>query len=166
MPTRTKQLSPKSCSPLSTVPAILDVIAGTNGPIDVLKFSSTVDSAAIWSFDATDYASGNLTLKINWYADTASTGDVMWGGAIYCITPNTDTSDTETKAWAAETTFTDNHLGTTGQRLHTCDVTISNLDSIAAGDQVWIRVRRLGSNGADTMAGLAHLALAQVSYTT
>ena len=59
----------------------------------------------------------------------------------------------ETDALATETTVTDSHLGTTGQRVHSASITISNLDSLADGDDVALRFGRLGSNGSDTMAG-------------
>lgn len=148
----------------STFPAL--VKNGTNIPIVALAFDAAADEAAFWRLDASQYSSGNLTVDIFWYADTASTNDVVWGASLACITANTDTQDVESKALATENTVTDSHLGTTGQRLHMATVTVSNLDSIAAGDAAWLRVRRLGSNGSDTMAGDALLERVIVSYTT
>lgn len=103
------------------------------------------------------YGSGNITLKLVWYGDTATTGNVVWGAQIACITPESDTQDAETKSWATENTVTDSHLGTTAQRLHTASITISNLDSIATGDGLWLRVQRKGGDGSDTMSGDAQL---------
>ena len=57
----------------------------------------------------------------------------------------------ETKAFATANTVTDTHLGTTGQRVHNCSITISNLDSIAADDYVALKVYRNASSASDTI---------------
>lgn len=166
MATASFDLQPEAAQFLATVFPQLTKVNGTNHPVSALAYDAGADEAAFWKFIATAYASGNLTLDLYWYADTASSGDVVWGAAIACITPNTDSQDIETDALATENTATDSHLGTTGQRLHHVAITISNLDSIAAGDHVVIRIRRVGSNGSDTMTGDAALVKAVLSYTT
>lgn len=148
----------------STFPQIRRT-AGTNFPVFGLSYDASADEAAFLNFRAVSYGSGNLTVDLEWYADTASSGDVVWGCALSAITSNTDTQDIETDALATENTATDSHLGTTGQRLHRATVTVSNLDSLAADDWVTLRVRRLGSNGSDTMAGDAILVGVTISYS-
>lgn len=138
---------------------------GTNFPVTGLAFDAAADEAAFWKFRALKYGSGNVTVEIDWYADTATSGVVRWGVAIGAITPDTDTTDIETKALATENTVDDTHLGTTGQRLHRAIVTVSNLDSLALDDNVHIRIRRIGSNGADTMTGDAILDQFTVTYS-
>lgn len=140
----------------SSFPQLLMTI-GTNFPVSGLAYDAAGTEKAYWPFRALNYGSGNLTAKLVWYADTASSGDVKWGGRIAAITPDSDSQDVETKSFATQTTVTDSHLGTTGQRLHTCSITISNLDSLAADDEVWIEIQRLGSDAADTMSGDAIL---------
>lgn len=144
----------------------LNKVNGTNFPVSHLAYdpSAATDEEAFWKFRAIGYTSGNLTLDIYWYADTATSGDVIWVGRIAAITPNTDTQDVETKAFATANTVTDTHLGTTGQRLHQATITISNLDSLAVDDLVWIGIARDGNAAGDTMTGDALLALAVVSY--
>lgn len=142
------------------------------------KQAGTNIAVASYSFDAGategiqfvlpyvgSYGSGNLTCKLRWYADTATTGSVVWGASIACITPETDTQDIETDAWATENTVTDAHLGTTAQRLHEASITISNLDSIAAGDYLSLRIQRLGTNGSDTLSGDAQLVGVVLEYS-
>lgn len=142
------------------------------------KIAGSSISIASYSFDAgatesiqftipyvPTYGSGNITCSLLWYADTASSGNVVWGASIACLTPETDTQNIETDAWATENTVTDSHLGTTGQRLHTAVVTISNLDSITTGDYLSVRVRRLGGNGSDTMTGDAQLTGVILDYS-
>jgi hypothetical protein len=138
---------------------------GTNFPVPGLAFDAAADEAAFFDFWAVSYGSGNLTVTVEWYADTASSGVVRWEAAIAAITPNTDTQDVETKALATANTFDDTHLGTTGQRDHSADITVSNLDSLASGDSVVLRIRRIGSNAADTLTGDCILRKVILSYS-
>lgn len=140
-------------------------VSGTNFPVTGLAFDAAADEAAFWKFRSVGYGSGNLTAAIDWYADTASSGDVIFDVQIAAITPDADTQDIETKALASVQSVTDTHLGTTGQRLHRALVTVSNLDSIAADDLVFLRLNRDANNAADTMAGDAIVVLVTVSYS-
>ncbi len=145
--------------------ATLDVIAGTNFPVPCLDFDTTTAESIYFYFQAVNYGSGNLTLDIDWYADTAASGDVVWDAQVAAITQNTDSGDIETKALATANTVTDTHLGTTNQRLHRASITISNLDSIAAGDWCVLKVTRDVGDAADTMAGDASLVGVTLSYS-
>lgn len=138
---------------------------GTNFPVSGLAFDAATDEACFWKFVADNYGSGNLTIRIFWYADSASSGDVIFDANISCITANTDTQDIETDGLATINSVTDSHLGTTGQRLHSADITLSNLDSIAAGDLVHLRLNRDANNASDTMTGDAIVVAVQVQYS-
>ena len=138
---------------------------GTNFPVSGLAFDAAADEAAFWKFIAQNYGSGNLTIRIFWYADTASSGDVIFDVQIAAITPNTDSQDIETDGLATANSVTDSHLGTTGQRLHTCDVTVSNLDSLAADDLVHLRLNRDANNASDTMTGDAIVVAVEIQYS-
>ena len=140
---------------------------GTNFPVSGLSYDAAADEAAFWRIVANNYGSGNITLTIFWYADNASTGNVVWEAQISAITPNTDTQDIETDGLATLNFVQDTHLGTTGQRLHSCDITISNLDSLAADDVVHIRIARdaNGTNATDDLANDAILLGALLSYS-
>lgn len=138
---------------------------GTNYPVSGLAFDAATEQAAFVRFRAVSYGSGNLTALINWYADTASSGDIVWGISLAAITPSTDTQDMETKAFATEQTVTQTHLGTTGQRSHDATLTISNLDSIAANDHVVLKVARKSAAAGDTMSGDGILVMLDVSYS-
>lgn len=146
----------------TTNPAAPTQVQGTNFPVPGLAFDTTTQETVFFTFPAINYGSGNITVTLYWYADTASSGTLTMGASLACITPNTDTQDIETKAFATENQATDTHLGTTGQRLHSFDTTVSNLDSIAAGDYVMLRIRR---DTADTLAGDAVLVKVVVSYS-
>lgn len=164
MATVYQTLDPGAAQFLSTSFSAL-VKNGSNFPVVGLAFDAASDEAAFWLFRAINYGSGNVTVAIDWYADTATSGDVIWGVQLAAITTDTDTQDVETKALATANTVTDTHLGTTGQRLHRASVTVSNLDSLAANDDVWIRIYRDADAAGDTMTGDAILVLATVSYS-
>jgi len=152
--------------PTTNLPAFTRV-SGTNFPVASLAYDATTDESAFWKLKAVNYGSGNITLTISWYADTASTANVVWEAQIAAITPDTDTQDVETKAFATLNFVQDTHLGTTGQRLHQCSITISNLDSIAANDIFWLRLARdaNSTNATDDMAGDAMFLMGELSYS-
>lgn len=143
----------------------LMTLFGTNYPIPCLQYDAAATQDAFWPFDAFNYGSGNLTLEILWYADTASSGVVRWDTAIAVITPDLDTQDVETKAFATSQSVDDTHLGTTAQRLHQASITISNLDALAALDFVRLRISRLGGHANDTMTGYANFIRGRVYYS-
>jgi hypothetical protein len=136
---------------------------GTNIPVSGYAFDAATAETLFFRFRASDYVSGNIAVDLDWYADTASSGAVMWGAQIAAITPNTDTQDIETDALATQATVTTTHLGTTGQRLHRSTITISSLDSIATDDNVVLAIQRVAANAADTMAGDAILVYVTVA---
>lgn len=138
---------------------------GTTIPVRGLAFDGSTDEAVFFRFRALSYGSGNLTVAVDWYAATASSGDVVWGAAIAAITPDTDTQDIETDALATAATVTDSHLGTTGKRLHRATITVSSLDSLAADDHVVLQLYRDADNAADTMTGDSIVVAVAVSYS-
>lgn len=140
---------------------------GTNFPVLGLAFDASSAENAYWKFEPTGYASGNLTCVVVWYADTSttSTHGVTWQAAIAAITPGTDTTNVETKAFATATTGTTDLGSSDAQKLIQTTVTISNLDSIAAGDEVWLRLTRLVSDGSDDLTGDAIVTSVRLSWT-
>jgi hypothetical protein len=165
MATVKHQFVPQEATFPATAFAQYKLIQGTSSPVPGLFFDAATDEAAFWRFIANNYGSGNLTLKVLWYADTATSGNIIWEAQIAAITPDTDTQDIETDALATATNVTDSHLATTGQRLHQCTITISNLDSIAADDHVVLRVARDANNASDTMTGDAVLVGLELTYS-
>lgn len=153
MATVAQYLSPGDAILPGSNPAAPVQFAGTNFPIPGLAFDASTQETVFFRFPALSYGSGNLTVEIQWYADTATANGVTFGAALAAITPNTDSQDIETKAFSTENTASDTHLGTTGQRLHLFTITVSNLDSLANGDDVTLRLRRVPADGSDTMTG-------------
>lgn len=166
MATATHTFSPLQAIQPASNPGTFDAVAGTNFVVACLDFDAATEETVYFPFPAVGYGSGNLTVDFLWYADSASSGDAIWGAALACITPNTDSQDIETKAFGTAQTVTDTHLGTTGQRLHTATLTLSNTDSIAADDWCVLKVYRDADAAGDTMTGDACLVEVRVTYTT
>lgn len=152
MATTNVQLGVKSAEfMLANAPSLFKTDAA-NAPVWGLAFDPAAVEAAFWRFPIRRYGSGNITVTLLWTSYAGTTGDVVWGAALAAITPDTDTTGVDSKAFATEATVTDSHLGTTTDRVMRCDVVISSLDSLANDDMVSLRIRRLGSSGSDTMA--------------
>jgi hypothetical protein len=144
-------------------PALTKVL-GTSYPVTVLAFDAATEEAAFFKVQANQFANSPV-LRVYWAADTATSGDVIWGCQIAAVTPDTDTQDITTKALATAQTVTDTHLGTTARRLHVAAITITNLDSLANNDWVWIRIYRDADAGGDTMTGDAWFVGARLEYS-
>lgn len=167
MATVTQTLYPEEAQFLAASFAQFVKTNGTNFPVSALAYDAAATEYGWWRWVAVGYGSGNITCDLVWYADTSTTlgHTVRWETALAAITPEIDTQDAETKAFATAQTVDDAHLGTTGQRLHKATITISNLDSIADGDECWLRIGRIGANAADTLTGDAFLSSIRLSYS-
>ena len=145
-------------------------VPGTTTPQRYLAFAqASAVMEAYWDLTAKDYGSGNLTLELEWFADSASSGSLVWGAAIGCYTLDTDITDWTAKAVSTENIVIATHLGTgsgaNAKRGQRASITITNLDSIAANDAVQLRVRRVGTNGSDNMSGDGNLRKCVLSYS-
>lgn len=136
---------------------------GTNIPIPAFFFDAAADEAGFLRVPIIGYGSGNLSVIVRMYADTATTGNMVWGAAIHALTP-ADAQDIEADTLATETTTTIAASGT-AQAMVEGTITVSNLDSLANLDFVTMRIRRVGSNGSDTMAGDAALVQVRVEFS-
>ncbi|MEV4287372.1 hypothetical protein AB0K40_17850 [Nonomuraea bangladeshensis] len=140
---------------------------GSQFTVSGLAYDASAAEVAYWKFCPFNYGSGNITCDVLWYADTSttSTHGVTWQVAIAAITPGVDTQNVETKAFAANQQGSTDLGSTNAQKLMKTTVTISNLDSVADGDEVWIKVTRLVSDAADDLTGDAILTSVRLSYS-
>lgn len=168
MATARFQLSPGEADFMaSAFPQYVKTV-GTSIPVSGLAYDASADEAAFWKLIADNYGSGNPTLDLYWYADTGASGTVAWEVQIAALTADTDTQDIETDALGTVQRSSDTHLGTTNQRLHKHSITITNLDSLASGDYLVVRIARDADDtggGGDTMTGDAILVMAELSWS-
>lgn len=151
--------------PSSSFPALV-----RNGTLFVpaLAFDGAATETAYWILSMAQYGGGDIAVRLFWYADSSTSGNVLWEVALAAITANTDTQDVETKTVATATSGLDSHLGTNAQRLHYHDIVItgSSLDGLAQHDFAVLRVQRLGADATDTLNAIdALLTGAEVSFT-
>lgn len=167
MATVKHQFKPGEAIPLATAFPQYIKEDGNSFPVEGLSYDATTDEAAFWNFKASNYGSGNLTLVIRWKSATATSGDVVWEAQIAAVTPDTDAAALLVKALATLNYVADTQLGTTAGREQTCTITISNLDSLAADDEVWLRLARdaNGTNATDNMTGDAIVTALEIQYS-
>jgi hypothetical protein len=147
----------------SNIPELI-VTQGTNFPILGYAFGAA-NEAIFFRFVAQNYGSGNVTLLLDWYARAGTaptTGSVTWGGALSVITPS-DATNITTDSYATENTQSSTQNSTINGVVR-ATLTISNLDSLAAGDTVSLRVR-ITSNTMGSPASDAVLIGATVTYS-
>ena len=159
----------------------LDGSAGNEAPAaDYIQSSGTAPAprSLRWGFDDTanehlcvtfrmpaNYASAPV-LKIDWYA-AATSGDVVWCAELSAITES-DAATPENKTGDTVNAVDDTVDGTTLE-LNQCSITLTNADSVAAGDLVMLVLYRDPENASgntDTLVGDAYLLGALLEYTT
>ena len=157
---------PASAVPSATSPAAHDLVAGSQFPVPCLDFDATSDEQVFFYFRAVRYRGGSISVEIDWYADTASSGNVVWEAALACISPDVDVQDVESKAFAAVSFVQDAHLGGIPQRLHRAALQINDNDGMAADDWCVLRLRRDadGTHAADDLPGDASVVAVALGY--
>lgn len=127
--------------------------------LTVVDFDDTTVEYMDWwvSLPAT-YAGGGLTLTITWAATSATTGAVVWSAAVRAFpldAEDIDASHTYDYNDATATTT----ASASGEFVQSV-ITFTNgtdMDSWAAGEMAVLRIRRLPTDGGDTMTGDAEL---------
>lgn len=136
-------------------------ITGSNFPVDGYAFSAGGTEALYIKLGAELYGNaGDWTLDLLWYSRSGSTtGNVQWVAALAAMTPG-DSQSIETKAFATSQNATIT-VNATAKGLTLTSIAITNLDSVNAGDTVWLKITR----GTDTMVGNATLVRGSASYS-
>ncbi len=129
-----------------------------------LNFDAAADEWCMWQFRMpADYASG-LVATVQSKMASATSGDVVWDVRVAAVTSG-DAASVNAKAFGSANTATQTVPGTAGYLVDT-SVTVTNADSVAAGDFVVVRLARNGSSGSDTATGDAECVGLGLSYTT
>lgn len=147
--------TPMTSQPPASNFATLD----TRNSIAVLDFDDTTEESVFWTGVMPEAASlgSGLKVRIHWTATTATTGQVRWGVQFERAGTDLDSDSYDTAAEAHSTTN-----GTSGIETVT-EITITTIDSIAAGDRYRMKVYRDSSDTTnDTMTGDAELVAVEV----
>lgn len=110
----------------------------------------------------TQYAGGTLKAKLHFFTASASSGGIGWEVYVEAKTPDTDTLDLETAdSWDSANAATHTLGGTAGDA-RTETITLTNKDSVAAGDLFRLCVRRDSDLAGDTASGDVFLAAVEL----
>jgi hypothetical protein len=123
----------------------------------ILAYDDTTNEVAFFEgYIPSHYKSGDVVVRLDWAAATATTGDVKWNAAFERL--NVGGPDLDVDDFAADQTTTSTTAGAAGVLTRTT-ITFTNAqaDSIGAGEAFRLRVTRDAADGADDLVGDAHL---------
>lgn len=155
----------------NAAPAITRVKGSESAPAKhylAAAYDAATDEHLWWKFRMpANYASAG-TVKIQWQANATTATTVRWGVRIGAVTPS-DADTPNEHASATATTAGSSTNTTEANRLTEVSIDCSaNLDSVAAGDLVFILIYRDadGTSGTDDLAVDASLVAAAFEFTT
>lgn len=100
------------------------------------------------------YASGTVKIDILFATASDATNDLAIDAYVEAKTPNADTLDLEAAtSWDTKNSGTGSVSGTTAGNPRVLTITLTNKDSVAAGDSVRIGIRRDTISANDDIAG-------------
>lgn len=124
-----------------------------SGARPILLFDAAADEAQYFDGIIPQSLTSPFKLVVSWAMVSATSGNVILDATIEAITDgdSTDTDAAESLD-SANTTAATAVPGTAGFMKQT-SITLTNNDSLTAGDYFRVRFRRVGSNGSDTATG-------------
>lgn len=157
-------LTPHSNQPPSSNYATFNT---RNGHL-VLEFTEngSNDEAAIFPvLLPRNYAGGGVTVYIAWMGKTATSGDVVWSAE--WERHDDDTTDLDSDSFATAQTVTATTSSGSGEVKYSSIAFThgAQMDSISAGESGRLRIKRLSTNGADTLSGAAQLLRCEIKET-
>lgn len=122
-------------------------VVGSSFPVQVGIFPDSIVSGAAWTVTPNVVGTPAMTVVIDWFSPTVTTGNVFWSVNVSAVAANAVVLN---KALSTANTATTAVSGTLGGRVRT-SVTVSNNDGFAAAVQpLFVRITRDGTNAADT----------------
>lgn len=123
----------------------------------VISFDAATDETAYWTGVAPQGWTGTVTAVITYMMASATTGNVIFQVALEAVTDGDATDlDATTSFDTANTSATTAVPGTAGY-IDQISVTLTNADSIAAGDYFRLSLNRDADNASDSATGDAHV---------
>jgi hypothetical protein len=118
----------------------------------VLSFDATTSETSYWTFVAPQGMTGTLTVVVTYMMASATTGGVAFDAALEAITAADATDLDAGTSFATVNANTGSVPGTAGY-INQISITMTNDDSIAAGDYVRLSLARDVADAADTATG-------------
>ena len=131
----------------------------TRNSVLVLEFDAATEESATFIGVIPENAAlpSGLTVRLWWTGDTATSGNVRWGVQLEKTGTDLDADSYDTNAQVTSAAS-----GTSGIE-SVASITITTIDSLAAGDRFRLRVYRVAADATnDTMTGDAQLVAVEV----
>lgn len=128
----------------------------------ILSLDAATDEGRIWQGRVPRGFGSTLTINGAFYMASATSGNVVLAAQIACVS-DADASVTA-KVYATENASTIAVPGAAGT-LKVFSITMTNADSIAAGDWFTLAFRRDADNGSDTATGDLNLVLLDMYFS-
>ncbi|MCC7208324.1 MAG: hypothetical protein IT323_13535 [Anaerolineae bacterium] len=122
----------------------------------VLAFDAGTDENAYWVFVAPQGLTGTITVLVHYIMASATSGALYFQGALEAVTPGDAVDLDATTSFDTANSGNGNVPGTAGYE-QAISITMTNADSIAAGDVVRLRLNRDADNASDTATGDAYV---------
>lgn len=138
--------------PTSNFPAL-----GLSNRRPVLGFDATTSETAYWTFVAPQGITGTWTAVLSYAMASATSGGVAFDVALEAIGSGDATDTDAATSFDTVNTGTDAAVPGTAGYMEQISITLTNADSIAAGDLVRVSVARAVANASDTATGDAYV---------
>lgn len=137
------------------------VIEGTR---QKLVFDASTPEIVYWQFRLPPDYSGSPILKIQYAMKSAATGSVAFEASIMAVTPG-DVADIDADSFATANVAHDTVASAAGY-LKELAITLTNTDSMAAGDLIVLKFRRVADDATnDTATGDAEVHAVALQYS-
>lgn len=126
-------------------------------------FDDGTDELLVWTFRMPENYSSSPVAKIQYSMASATTNEVVLAVEIMAVSDgeDVDTDSFDTANASSATTVP----GTAGL-VDEISITLTNADSVAAGDYVAVRISRDANNAGDDATGDLEMWAASIEYTT
>lgn len=129
-----------------------------------LNFDAATFEWTTWNFLVPSNYGGSPVLVVNFTMASATSGNVILVARVAATTP-ADSTDMDAKVFAAANTSSATAVRSTAGYQTQVSITLTNDDSMAAGDTASIFFGRDGASGSDTATGDLELLVARLDYT-
>lgn len=163
-------LTPQDNCPPATLYATLDMMVGTSTPVEnipILNFDDTaIEYADFYCVMPRNYAGGGLTITFGW-SSTATTNTAVLSAALRRVADDAEDLNTTAQTYDYNNTGALTPASANGEVVYdTLTFTDgADMDSVAVGEYFILRVRRVPTDGNDTMVGDLRLHSLEVKET-
>lgn len=130
-----------------------------------LRFDDAVDEIHHYTFRMPENFASALVLKAFYAMSSATSGNVILATEVMAFSDG-DAADITAESYDTVNTSSATAVPGTAGHPDEISLTLSNDDSVGAGDWVAIRFRRDANNGSDTATGDLELYALSLEYTT